>query len=225
MIMAYKIDSTEIKEIAKENQQSKTIFNALAARQRTRKVTDVRQFYYKLLNEGAKLSKEDVIHTFKRLEDAGAGSLIIGRKNKPDRFEWNYSIKKIASAAVGSQVKKPIKNKKEQYNFNKELRRKRKRLSPDELRTEVSQLLSNVSFKNLTAVIATSINIRDNFSVKLELPLNLTKEDADKISKTIYSLVQERESLPTQDPMFDFTNPEQKNEEKENSKESIQAEQ
>ena len=207
--MRNQIDAAQLRNIAKENKQSKTIFSALASRKRTRKITDLRQFQYKLLDEGAKLSKEDVLHTFKRLEKAGVGTLIIGRKNKPTRFEWNYSIKRVAKAASNSSIKS-ITEKKTDDSLPALVKEKPKKIltksfitkSPSkkytkkELHNEVNNLpLATISEKNIRAVISTTVKLHDNFSAKIEIPFGLTEEDADQLSELIYLLVQTKPKL------------------------------
>jgi hypothetical protein len=112
-----KIDAKVLKSIAHENQNSEVIFKYLRERQRTRPVMDLRQVLYKICNEtGDLLKMEDVMHTFRRLQDIGVGSIIIGRGSRPNRFKWNYSIQQISKLAgedrrakkSKSQIETPI---------------------------------------------------------------------------------------------------------------------
>jgi hypothetical protein len=181
------LNLSSIRSIAKDSEESQTIFNSLAERKRTRKITDLRQLQYKLLDEGAKLTKEDVMKTFKALEDAGVGSIIIGRKGKPTRFKWNYSIKRVAKAGVPTKLKK-----------NEPLKVSSKKMNASEFSERVKGIIPLALAENsFLAVISTTVKIRPNFSSKIELPLDLKKEDIDELTKILYSLVQVKE-VPAQ---------------------------
>jgi hypothetical protein len=180
------LNQASIRSIAKESEESLSIFNSLAKRKRTRKVTDLRQLQYKLLDEGEKLTKEDVMRTFQALEKAGVGSVIIGRRGKPTRFKWHYSIKRVAKAGLGPRV---YKEKTPQLAMKSS-----KHMTPAEFSRRVQSIIPNaISSHSLQAVISTSIKIRLDFISKIELPLDLKKEDVDAISKALYSLVQVKE--------------------------------
>lgn len=177
----------EIRSIAQDSEGSQTIFDSLAERKRTRKITDLRQLQYKLLDEGAKLTKEDVMRTFQALEDAGVGSIIIGRKGKPTRFKWNYSIKRVAKAGVNRLIKKKAKVNPEPSKTVPSSRR----MTTSEFAEKVKGLVPIKIFNDsIQAVISTTVKIRANFTSKIELPLDLKKEDIDELSKKLYSLVQ-----------------------------------
>lgn len=93
------LNHENIKSIATETNTSKTIFDALERRQRYRRQTNLSKFESQLLNNGEKIVNDEYLNTFKKLETAGVGSLIIGRRGKPNRFVWNYSLKDVAKAA------------------------------------------------------------------------------------------------------------------------------
>ena len=172
------LNLSTIRAIATDSKEAKTIFNSLAERKRTRKVTDLRQLQYKLLDEGAKLTREDVMRTFQALEAAGVGSIIIGRKGKPTRFKWNYSVKRVAKAGLPPTTKKQINHSS-------------RRMTTSEFSERVKGILpTTINEDSVQAVISTTIKIRPNFSSKIELPLDLKKEDIDELSKILYSLVQ-----------------------------------
>lgn len=94
------INNETIKQIAHENSTAKTVFQALDKRQRYRKETNLTKLEHSLLNSGEKIVSDEYFDTFKKLESLGIGSLVLGRKGKPNRFIWNYSLKDVAKAAV-----------------------------------------------------------------------------------------------------------------------------
>lgn len=100
--------SNEIKTIAESSDTSKAIFEVLKDRKRFRRYTNLSQFNQVLLNKGYKVVEDEYFDTFKALEKAGAGSLIIGRKGNPNRFIWDYNLKDVAKAASGEEVKPQV---------------------------------------------------------------------------------------------------------------------
>lgn len=100
--------SNEIKTIAESSDTSKAIFDVLKDRKRFRRYTNLSQFNQVLLNKGYKVVEDEYFDTFKALEKAGAGSLIIGRKGNPNRFIWDYNLKDVAKAASGEEVKAQV---------------------------------------------------------------------------------------------------------------------
>jgi hypothetical protein len=183
------LNMSSIRSIAKDSEESQTIFNSLAKRKRTRRITDLRQLQYKLSNEGEKITREGVMRTFQALQDAGVGSVIIGRKGKPTRFKWDYSVKRVAQAGI--KVVKVKKTKEEPAFVAPVISKKSRKMTTSEFSEKVRALApANIASESIQAVISTTIKIRNNFSSKIELPLDLKREDIDELSKILYSLVQ-----------------------------------
>lgn len=95
----------QIKELANETPISKAVFKALADKQRQRSRTDISRLYRAIkAAEMPHLDEKQFLEVFKKLQLAGVGSLIIGRKNNPNRFAWNYNLKDIGKAAKNGNV-------------------------------------------------------------------------------------------------------------------------
>jgi hypothetical protein len=175
------LDVKRLKIIANNSPESKLIFEALKNRDRTRKITDLRQFQYKLVDEGSNITKEDIMQTFQELEQAGVGIIVIGRRGKPTRFKWNYSIKKIGKLGLNSKS----------ITSGSVHKLKQKDVNLAEFKTKLTQELKDaVSSKKMTAYMITEIPLREGFSAKIEIPFDLTIEEAKKIAETIQSVVQ-----------------------------------
>ncbi len=83
------------------NQNAETlILKALGERTRFRRKTDLSRLYRSMSD---KVPRQDFYAVFKKLAQNGAGSLIIGRRNNPDRFAWNYNLKEVAARAAKGQ--------------------------------------------------------------------------------------------------------------------------
>lgn len=98
-----------IQKIANENQTSKDVFSALRERVRFTRRTNMDKFESDLLGQGFKIESRQYFDIFKKLEDAGAGRIVFGRKGNPTRFTWNYDLKDVARASVTTIPDKEIK--------------------------------------------------------------------------------------------------------------------
>jgi hypothetical protein len=103
------LDQVKVKELAQTSDTTKTVFNALAKRERFRSSTDLAKFHRALLGEGARIVPVEFLELFKRLHDMKVGTLVFGRRGKPNRFIWNYNFKEVAKAATSDMSPKNIK--------------------------------------------------------------------------------------------------------------------
>lgn len=95
------LDGRALKAEAEKSHEFLTLVHYGANRERNREVTDIEQMRKGIeLKEGETLDATRWMQAFKKLEDMGLGSLIIGRRGNPNRFRWNYSLKAIGQAAV-----------------------------------------------------------------------------------------------------------------------------
>lgn len=102
----------QIKELANETPVAKAIFKALSDRQRQRSRTDISRLFRAIrASDMPQLDEKQFLEVFKKLHSAGMGSLIIGRKNNPDRFAWKYSLKDMMNNDIEpAPVSKPKKH-------------------------------------------------------------------------------------------------------------------
>jgi len=87
------------------NQVETTIYKYLSARQRVNRETNVTRLSSMITHTNPDLSEDAVLGFFRKLQDEGKGSLIIGRKDNPTRFLWDYNLKEVALKALGEPVK------------------------------------------------------------------------------------------------------------------------
>lgn len=105
------VHGKDLKELAHSSPEAETALYALALRERLRTFTDITRLRYELMKKGHKIVESRFLKVFTDLESKGMGSIIHGRGDKPTRFEWNYSMKSIAEAALeGKDVQvEPLK--------------------------------------------------------------------------------------------------------------------
>lgn len=94
--------------VANSTPASKTIFKALSGLQRARRRTDLGRLYRMVHHMDNTVTEKDFLDIFKSLQDAKVGSLIIGRKNNPNRFAWRYNLKDIAARLQGVKETGPL---------------------------------------------------------------------------------------------------------------------
>lgn len=92
-----------LKEVSESSEVARLVFTEFSNRSRHRSRNDLRKMFYSLRQEKSGLKYEDLIEVFEKLESIGAGRIIVGRKNNPDRFVWNYNLKETAKAAYKGQ--------------------------------------------------------------------------------------------------------------------------
>lgn len=95
-----KLDGEKLKKIGHANHTSEVIITALALRERLRHFSDITRLRNQLVRAGEKIVDEDYMVFWKSLEDAEVGSIVYGRKGKPDRFQWYVSMKLVAQAIL-----------------------------------------------------------------------------------------------------------------------------
>lgn len=89
-------------QVAKLNDAAQKAFETFGQRQRFRSNTNLKRFQRELeLKYKTAVDDKQLLETFKGLEDAGMGSLIIGRKSQNTRFAWQYSLRDVAKLAKG----------------------------------------------------------------------------------------------------------------------------
>lgn len=91
---------TDLNQISKANKTAEAIFGIFSERIRFRRVTNLQKLHNDLVNQNKPVDDDDMVQTFKSLEDAGLGALVIGRNGNPSRFVWDYNLKEVAKAAL-----------------------------------------------------------------------------------------------------------------------------
>lgn len=93
-----------IQQIAQSSPVAKEVFKVLEKRQRFRKRSDISRIYREIKSTHMSTDPKEVLNVFKELQSLGVGSIVIGRKNNPNRFIWKYNLKEVAKAAKNKDV-------------------------------------------------------------------------------------------------------------------------
>lgn len=103
------LDGNRLREIATANETALITANALQGRERNRSATDIARTKSAMVREGKKIVEADFMQFWKDLQSVGAGTIVYGRKDKPDRFEWHYAIKDVGHAMFGGEKPDNVK--------------------------------------------------------------------------------------------------------------------
>jgi hypothetical protein len=95
-----KLNNEKIKETTNASPTAVKTALLLGFRQRARTATVLDKVRHELREMGEEFNEEDFQKFWKGWEAAGAGSIILGRRGKKTRFEWNYSLKDVAKVAI-----------------------------------------------------------------------------------------------------------------------------
>ncbi len=91
----------DVAKVSKLNDAAIAAFDTFSKRKRFRSNTNLLRFHAELEEKYGKIKESELITTFKKLQEAGLGSLIVGRKPSDTRFAWNYSLRDVAKLAKG----------------------------------------------------------------------------------------------------------------------------
>ena len=152
------MDSDALEQLYSENTTAQAFFDHAARRRRTRWETTVERTMENLANDGHDVTRADIVRLFKRLAEIGCGQFIVGRHNHRSRFSWETELTGIARVAAGESQE----------------------LEPiDESRGDESEedwLLEH------------SYHLREEYELKMSLPYDLTRDEADRLAGFIKTL-------------------------------------
>jgi hypothetical protein len=105
-ITAYKpktLDKEALKALYLSDPAFKIILDEFGSRQRNQQVTKLDQLLLRLSNAGKGVSRPGAIKVLRKLEEAGCGKFLTGRKGHPTRFKWQYDLVSVAKVATGER--------------------------------------------------------------------------------------------------------------------------
>lgn len=161
--MADGVNIEGLRSLYKSNAIATSFLDHAAQRERDRGETSVERAQTILRDEGTEASRGDVVALYQQLERLGCGKFIVGRWNKHSRFSWSVSIVSVGKAAAGEQ------------QFVAEIPE-----TPPESE-EHSESLSH------------TYHLRPETSITIELPVDLTAQEAERLASFIKTLPMDQE--------------------------------
>lgn len=185
------LDGSKLKAIAHSTPTAEITVTSLALRERLRHSSDIQRTKSQLIRDGEKIVDADYMKLWKDLQDAGIGSIIYGRKGRPDRFEWHYSLKSVAKAALegtNEQVSKlaGVRANVQRKKPVKVIRRPQKVVAP--VAAKPTPKAMPVAAPVLKSSKLAYIPLRNDFNVEISVPSDLTKAEAEVLSNAIRRL-------------------------------------
>ena len=155
------MNQDKVKRLYSKDQTARIFFDHMASRERNQSETKVERVIRILSEEGQHIARADVINLFKKLQEIGCGQFVTGRRGWPSRFVWSVSLISASRAAIGEQE-------------------------------EIEELPQTDSLKDDEAGnITHSFHLRPDYELKLELPIDLTPKEAERLASFVKSLPME----------------------------------
>lgn len=95
------LEKKALKALYSSDPAFKLILDEFGSRLRNQQVTKLDQLLLRLSNAGKGVARTDAINVLRKLEEAGCGKFLTGRKGHPTRFEWQYDLVSVAKVATG----------------------------------------------------------------------------------------------------------------------------
>lgn len=140
----------------------------LALRRRARDYSNLPATKDQLINMGEKIVDEDYKQYWQNLQDLGVGSVIYGRRGNPDRFQWHYSLKTVAKAAIeGKEAQVEALAKKKPKTAIKHLGHNRIKTNAKAIRTSKKLYIIPLE-RGMTAeiILSRDLTVKDIAKVK-----------------------------------------------------------
>jgi hypothetical protein len=153
-----KVDFDCLREFYNENVIAQALLDHFASRERNWGSTSVDRILTNLKNEEKDISRGDLIAVFRKLEECGCGSFVAGRKGYPSRFEWRVQMVAVGQAAAGEI----------------------------EHVEEVSE--EDVGEEDTESLIKHTYRLRPDVTIAVELPTDLTRQEATRVARFIETL-------------------------------------
>ena len=152
-------DTQRLRELANNNPCARAFLDLAARRERNQNVTNVERALTNLQNAGHDFSRGQLIAVFRSLDELECGDFKTGRRGWPSRFEWTAEIMSVGRAAIGEQ----------------EDIQQIEPADEDETVDELDWLTH-------------TFHLRPNVEIELELPMDLSPNEASRLTQFIAAL-------------------------------------
>ena len=152
-------DTEQLRQLVNNDPCARAFLEHASRRERNQNTTIVDRAETNLANAGHQFTRQQVYGVFKALDDLNCGKLTIGRRGWPTRFEWSTGIISVGKAAIGEQD------------------------NVEEIETE-----NAVEVETDTDWLTHTFHLRPNIEIELELPKDLSPNEAKRLTQFIDSL-------------------------------------
>jgi len=153
------LDTERLRQLSNADNCARAFFQLAARRERNQNVTNVDRALTNLENAGHEFTRQQLVTVFKALDEIECGDFKIGRRGWPSRFEWSTGITSVGRAAIGEQE------------------------DVEQIETDADDDTGSE-----TDWLTHTFHLRPNVEVELELPMDLSPNEAKRFAQFIDSL-------------------------------------
>ncbi|WP_407468887.1 hypothetical protein ABFU38_20965 [Xanthomonas campestris pv. raphani] len=150
-----------LKKIYEENEAVKFICDHMSGRLKNQNETTLHRIFHYVGKEGADIKRSELIAAFRLLEESECGNYVEGRHGWKSRFVWAVKSKLVAAAAQGAETGAALIAEEDIY---------------EEIDDEGDEMIEHTYV------------LRHNLSITIELPADLSRSEAQRLSQFIDSL-------------------------------------
>ncbi len=147
-----------LKSIYEGNEAVRAICDHMAERSKNQNETKLHRILFHLEQDGYDFKRSDLIGAFRQLEEAGCGRYVEGRHGWKSRFVWAVKSMLVTDAATGVAPEEDIEE------------------DADDAENAESEMIEH------------SYVLRQDLTVTFELPADLTRKEASRLSQFVDSL-------------------------------------
>jgi hypothetical protein len=151
-------DIEKLKRLYNSDTTAQRFLEHAASRQRNQSETNVDRALQILRNDGHDVTRQQIISMFQGLEDCGCGQFVAGRRGWPSRFIWATAMISVGRAATGEQ---------------------------EEVEQLGEEMMEPTGEKDW---ITHSFHLRPDLTLELDLPADLTAQEATRIARFVEAL-------------------------------------
>lgn len=165
------LDKVKLKSIMNASKTATTSMILLGFKQRHQAYTNIATVKSQLKDMGEAVQEKEYMEFWKALQDAGVGEIILGRRGGHTRFEWFYSLRDVAQAAIEGKgdVKKLRSSRSRHRSSPSGLQHRRRQLATAPKREE--RLVFN-------------IQVRPGYALEVNLPGDISPEELEKVKNS-----------------------------------------
>lgn len=162
--MADGTDLDGLRDLYKKNAVARLFLDHAAQRERERAETSVERTQAILTANGHEVSRGDIVDLYQELEKLNFGKFIIGRRGRSSRFAWTVSIVSVGKAAAG------------------------------EPQVIAAAAEPGVAAAEVSETLAHTYHLRRDTPVTIELPTDLTRQEAERLAAFIKTLPMDQDA-------------------------------
>lgn len=158
-----------LKSLYGESPANELFFKILARRKRRAWITKVDRILGLMLSEdeSVNVNRGEIVRLMQELAGLGFGRFVPGRHSRPSRMEWSVDVLELAKVAMG-----------ESDTVSE--------VQPEDINDEADEDADS-------EVLEHKFYLRSNFLVRIELPMDFTASEADRLAGFLKSLPIEAE--------------------------------